>query len=108
MSISIMAGSRKPFSCAKAARHTVTSRFGDSVFVVARSCGIWADNLPQQGNNDVVEYKLTRKLKDKIVAYMIVLALHVDGFSVEYEVIAKDLKYVAHGWKYSWASPVGT
>lgn len=52
--------------------------------------------LPQQGNNDVVEHKLTRKLKDKIVAYMIVLALHVDGFSIEYEVIAKDLKYVAH------------
>lgn len=61
-----------------------------------RSGGTLTDMLPQQGNNDVVEHKLTRKLKDKIVAYMIVLALHVDGFSIEYEVIAKDLKYVAH------------
>lgn len=49
-----------------------------------------------QGNDDKVEHRMPQKMKDKIVAYIIAIGLHIDGFTVAHEVIGQDLKY-AHG-----------
>jgi hypothetical protein len=46
-----------------------------------------------QGNDDKVEYRMPQKMKDKIVAYIIALALHIDGFSITFDVIGQDMKY---------------
>lgn len=49
--------------------------------------------LPIQGDKGAVVYRMTDKLKDKIVAYILALALHVDGFTIELDKITHDLKY---------------
>lgn len=39
----------------------------------------------------IVKYRVTTKLKDKILAYLCALTLHLDGFMVEFNSIATDL-----------------
>ncbi len=43
-------------------------------------------------HTDVSRYKMPSMLKDKLTSYLCALTLHIDGFSVNPELLAKDLQ----------------